>query len=348
MSEVAASSVSCLNWLPCLCSSAPGDGLKNRFCLNWRMIPGILALVASVIAVICAIIWNCPYLCISFAPSILASTYLIYLGWDFQNLTSFSESNDRLHESIETLKNENVELENKLHFFEAENLKLQQATTKMTELVTDLQSENLTLSASNLKLQQTVTELENLKEVLDKKAGKHMQHLEALKGALSGLQESAEKDHQTFGENLQIFIKEVEHLGETRSSFEKAESILETKMKEQVETLLNATVMLKEIFSKINEWKDNELVKQQITAQQMLNENVLKLRTDLAKYDGRIEEQKKQVEELAKLKDGFKSALNSLLNEIEHLKELRGDLQIDVEQVKKAAKAFQDYGLTTN
>jgi chromosome segregation ATPase len=346
MSEAIGQSSACCAWQPC--GSDQNEGLKGRVCPLWRIIPGLLTLAALVVAVVCSIVWNCPYLCIVYGLGGIASIYLIYLGCNYAQLKSLGENNDQLEESIRTLNSENEELAKKLETFEEENQKLKETTTKMSDLVKNLESENCNLSDTNQKLQTTVSDLEQLKETLDKKAGAHVKQLENFKGALTDLQGSTEKNHATFGEMLEKFIKEVEILETARTNFESTGSDIEAKMKQQVLALLDAAEVMKGIFTKINEWKDNDLVKKQIEAQQLLGEQMFKLRDTLSKNEGKLEEQVLQIKELASIKEGFQNTLTNLLEEIDKLKNVNADLKKDAEKVTKAAKAFQIYGLKTS
>jgi len=312
------------------------------------MIPGVLALAASVIAVVCAIIWNAPYLCIAFAPSVLASLYLIYLGWDFHNLKSFAENNRQMKASILNLNEQNLELSKKLEFLEEENKKIKDSADKLSTLVGQLKIENFNLFESNKDLKLIVAGLQTLEKTLDTKAEKHMEQLDGLQGALTGLQDSATKDHETFGKNLEIFITQVELLKTTRSNFANAGSKIEKKMKNQVKVLLNTAKMLQGIFTSINEWKNEKHVRELISLGEThklensaLTDKINNLKEELAKNDGRIEEQKKQINDLAKIKEGFETALSNLLHAI---KQLQGFGE-DAAKVRQAALIFRQYNL---
>ena|ERR1700733_14802495 len=344
---------SCCSWIPCPCTDVE-CGWGERFSPRWRMVPGVLALAATVVAVVCALIWNCPYLCIAFVPGILASLYLIYLGWDFQNLTTFAENNDVLKNSVATLEEKNGELQKKLdefqerlQTFEEENKRLEASAKNLSALLDKLKSENFTLTESNEKLKNTIEELKStiidlgvLKETLEKRASEHVQQLEGLQNSLRGIQTSAQEDHTTFSKSLASFIAEVEHLQEARTNFEKAGSSIEEKMKTQVDVLSQAAIMLQEIFTKVNQWKDVEEVERRIKLQQLLQNNVLTLEKNLSLGQGQLEEQAKQIQELAGLKEGFGKALANLVSEIDKIDNVKGEL---AQEVVKAAAVFKNY-----
>lgn len=335
--------LSCCRWLAC--ASSAKEGLKGRVCGHWRVIPGILALVATVVAIVCAVLWHSPYLCIAYAPGGIASIYLIYLGWDFQNSKTFTENNAQFDESVHSFKAENEVLHGQVRAFEEENKKLQESVTRLSELVENLKSQTLDLTKANEDLKGTILTLEELKNTLEQKAAKHVEQLENLSKSLIGIEAAAKEDHTTFAVNLEVFVKHVQLLQQAPPEFAKIGSSVEKKMQEQVDVLLKAAGMLQTIFTQINEWKDKKAVARRIEEQQLLNKNILALEIQLAKGDGRIGELNKQIEELAKLRDGFIVALKDLLQEIAKLRELKGELSIEIEKVAQAAKVFQNYGL---
>jgi DNA repair exonuclease SbcCD ATPase subunit len=342
MSVAVQSGSSCCDLFSCTRS----DGIKERVCPHWRMIPGLLALAASVVALVCALTWNSPYLCIAFAPGAGSSVYLIYLGWEFQDLKTYAENNEQLQGSVRNLQMENHGLQEKLSQFEAENKKLQESAKTLQTLTEDLKSENFNLAEANKTLNGTLADLEKLKITLETKAAGHVEQLSTLQKSLSGIYESVDKDHAKFAENLKRFTDEIELLSTTRSDFDKTGSVIEEKMKEQVTILLQAAAMLKDIFSNINDWKNDKAIEERLNNQRLLHQQIVDLSGQVAGNGVRIEEQKKQLEELAKIKNGFNSALELLLQEIGQIQGIKGELSVELDKVKKAAEVFKNFEVT--
>lgn len=332
---------SCLACWPCSEGAKdPETGdLKDRVCPNWRMAPGIFCLVSSVIAVACSLIWQAPSLCIAFVPAGGCSTYLIYLGWDFQHLQTFAESNDQLKESLGELETENGRLQ------EA-NQRLSVSLTQFQGSLQGLQAENGMLKTSNAQLtssvrqlEDNVGELERVRRSLQISLEAEKAQLEILHRGLTTIQASAKQDHSTFADQLAIFIEQVELLQKTRAQFEEAGA----QVKTQSSTLLESAHMLKEIFSEIRQWKDGEEVKRRLALSQDLGLQVTRLQEQLGTQRGQLDEQKKQIEEMSKIKAGFQTLLDQLLVAAGDLKKTNGAL---AQEVEKAAKAFKDYALT--
>jgi hypothetical protein len=144
------SGLTCSNWC-----SLPKKGEGRCISPNWRMIPGLVALVATVTAIFFAFVWNCPSLCIAFAPGAAASVYLIYQGRNSQNLKTFEENNTQLEDSLNTLKIESEGLHTKLEVFQKENDQLQLSTKKLEEQTIKLESENHNYAEENKNFAET-------------------------------------------------------------------------------------------------------------------------------------------------------------------------------------------------
>ncbi len=296
------------------------EGIKDRVCFHWRMAPGIVSLAGSVVAVVCTVIWQVHWLHAFFVPGGVCSGYLIYLGYNFQNLQSFTENNERLEESVLTLEERNQQLlatNTQL----AENNKLLQ--TRLGELgttLTGLQTENLTLRGANEqlgrsmeKLSSEIRELQTIRDTLQTKASLHVSQLETLQRALLQIQASAKDDHSSFAANLKIFIEQIGHLQQTRKDFEKTGSDIEEEMKRQVEILLGSAEMLKTIFSQISAWKDGSDVQQMFKIRDELGQKIDDLQRQVGQNEGQIKEKREQIEELRKIIEELKVGLRQLV-----------------------------------
>lgn len=316
--------------------SEPGS-LKDRVCIYWRMGPGLLCLTASVIAVICSIYWQAPSLCGAFVPSGASSIYLIYLAWDFQNLQTLSENNEKFKESLGNLETENERLQ-------ASNTTLNTQLSALRNSLGGLQTENSTLRASNVQLtrsvsglEQSVRDLEQLRSTLQIRLDAEVTQLKILHTGLSHIQVSAKQDHSSFAGQLAIFIKQVELLQQTREQFEKAGSQVQT----QTVSLVESAKVLESIFSQICEWKDGEEVRRRLSMAENLGAQVSRFQGQLKIQKLQLEEQKIQVEHLKTVREGFEQLLGQLLVVANELKLTNGSLAQKVEKVVQECKTYE-------
>ncbi|NGX61484.1 MAG: Chromosome partition protein Smc [Chlamydiae bacterium] len=134
-----------ISFNPCnsICNPGSEGGIKGRFCSNWRMIPGILTLAASIIGIVCAVMWNYPFLTIPFGAGATGSTYLIYLGYTFKHLQSLEASTVKLEAELEevtqqneTYKQQNEEHQEKLNEFQEKIGHLEEVKTQIENFST--------------------------------------------------------------------------------------------------------------------------------------------------------------------------------------------------------------------
>jgi chromosome segregation ATPase len=335
----------CCNW----CAPAPlakqavKEGLGTRCCPNWRMIPGFLALVATITAVVCAIIWECPYLCIAFAPGSLASGYLIHLGWDFQNLRAFTTNNDLLKTSVSTLQSENAGLQQKLSMFETENKKLQETEKSLTDQTAKLESENKNLG--------------NTISSFEEKVGKHMEQLGTLGNSLQDTETYVREDHQALSKSIDALDGLIGGLRSTLANFQESGSAFDQKMKDQTSILLTSTTLLKDILTELNQWRNESAVLERVTNLQNLNKMMQETSEQRAKAEGCLTALKTQIEglnteiaELGKIKDDYKLILTHFTNLVSttNLGEFKGDvkqLTQVVEQLKRHQEILLQHGI---
>src|SRR5436853_532775 len=133
-------SITHLRWLPCAKNDTKKNDEPKKISTYCRMVPGLLALAANIVAVVCALIFKSPYICL--VPGVLSSIYLLYQGGKARRLKTFSENNNQLEHSIQTFQIENKTLETRIKEFGDENQNLQQSTIEMNHIVENLQEEN--------------------------------------------------------------------------------------------------------------------------------------------------------------------------------------------------------------
>lgn len=167
--QIAMSNI-CPSWCPCLHSGNIGDlesgesaGLKNRVSPYWQIIPAMLALIGCIIGIVCALLWNNPYLCLAFAPGVLGSFYLIYRSNDAMHLYDTCENlkgqvdkmgtqNTRIAENLTDFKSQNKTLKNNIDdITKALNTLLENVSKDHKQFADSLQSfQNTTKSCEDM------------------------------------------------------------------------------------------------------------------------------------------------------------------------------------------------------
>lgn len=312
--------------------SEPGP-FKSRVCTYWRMGPGLVCLAASVTAVACSLYWQTPSLCGAFVPSTVSAVYLIYLGWNSQNLQTFSENNETFKASLGNLETENKKLQ-------TSNLTLH----KQIKALEGLEKENSTLRTSNAQLkryvdnlEQSVKDLDQVRSSLQSRLDAEVAQLNILHTGLSQIQVSAKQDHASFAGQLALFVQQVEQLHKTREQFEEVGSEVQT----QTVTLVESAQVLKEIFSQIKEWKDGDEVERRLSMAQELGTKVYRFQGQLDIQKLQLDEQKKQIEHLKTIQEGFEQLLSKLLVVANDLKLTNGSLAQKVEKVVQECKNYE-------
>ncbi len=311
--------------------------LKARVCTYWRMGPGLVCLAASVIAVVYSLYWQTPSLCGAFVPSGASSIYLIFLGWDFQNLQTLSENNEKFKESLGNLEVANEQLQ-------ASNATLNTQLAGLRNSLGSLQTENSTLQASNVHLKSSVSgleksvkDLEQVRSTLQIRLDAEVAQLKILHNGLSQIQVSAKQDHSSFAGQLAIFIQQVELLQKIREQFEKAGSQVQT----QTVTLVESAKVIEKIFAEICEWKDGEEVQRRLSMSQDLGAKVSGFQGQLEIQKLQLEEQRRQIERLRNIREGFEQLLQQLLAVAAELKQTNGSLAQKVENVVQECKTYE-------
>jgi hypothetical protein len=355
--------------LPCATNTTKeGSAQKkssNRFCHHWRMVPAVITLATTIIAIVCAFIWKYPSLSLAFVPGVGASVYLISLAHDVMHLKTFSKNNKELEHHVEVFERDLQELEKEREEFAKENLELKQNVTRLEATSAQLQennealqvtqkdlsasavtfkSENRILVHENKKLKKTTKELEQLKETLVNKASMHVERLEVVQNSLSDIQIAALENHRTFSEVVTLLDNAVKNFLNAEGSFEATGSEIEKKMKMQYDLELGIVVRFEKTFKEISNWMNNEYIKQQIDTQKLLTQQVVALEKQIALNEGQLQERAKQQKELAQLNEGFQMELTRLINVIEtagrmtdSLSNVSGDLSTFKKQITAVA-----------
>ena len=320
----------------------PGT-LKARACFHWKMAPGLVCLAASIVAVFYSLYWQTPSLCGAFVPSAASSIYLIYMGWDFQNLHTQHENNEQFKESLGVLKVENGQLQ-------ASNATLNTQLANLGNSLGSLQTENSTLQTTNAQLKRSmsslehsVKELEQMRSTLQMQLDAEVAQLNILHNGLSQIQVSAKQDHASFAGQLALFIQQIDLLQKTRTQFEKASDERQAQMSEvrtQTVTLLESAQVIKEIFAQISEWKDGEEVQRRLSMAQDLGAKVSRFHGQLEAQELQLEEQKNQIVHLKKTRKGFELLLTKLLAAAAELKQTNSSLAEKVVNVVQECKQY--------
>ena len=263
-------------------STVISQSIQNgSVCLNGRsctaslnLLPGTIALVVCLVGVIALNILGYHYLSLCFVAGGIASGYTIYQGYKMRLLKTLEKSNHELKEHIEELwknisglREENNKLGGVLSEFERVNSELEKLIGVKKEENSMLCGENRSLKSLVveqkeliLRLEEDIRELNEIRLTLEQNMESHTESLTLLVSSLSGIQESASKDHKSFSTNLERLeglLSKLPCLSENAServvSFERLRN-------SQFLGLQKAIAALQEIFSIINEWKDTEAV----------------------------------------------------------------------------------------
>lgn len=295
---------SCCSWVPF------GDGLKDRICPHWRMAAGLITLASCIIGVVCALIWKQPYLAIAYVPGAGASTYLLYLSWEFRNLKSFSED-------LDILEAENKNLSASVATFE------EKTGTHVEKL--RLLETSLTGFESTIK-EDTATFAELLKRFAD--GVKHLQTIDT----------SFEEHEQILANTTAIlqtlFVKlDTWLMNQEKSIAELSENV--TQLSSENATLSSSNEILKTTTSQLQIFENTLSDFTTATIEKHTN------------FDQYLEKFKEYLEQLKKTQTGLgkteASAENLLLTASEKLNELFNQIKQwkDDDQVKKQIEMQQ-------
>lgn len=312
-----------------------GALVGHSSCCHLRMVPGMIALAACTTAAAYAILRNHTHLVTLFSCGGVSSGYFIYLGWDFQNLKSFADNNNRLATSVGNFEKENAELKNRVHLLGQHNNRLAQSiqdldakNKEMEQKLGDFAIENKKFESENLKLVQArddleknIQKLEELKSKWEIETEKNIEWLGGFKNSLDGLKKVAAEDHTLFSEQLKNFENQVNLLLETRTSTQKSSVQFEDKLNTHTQVLLETTGSLKAIFEQVNTWKHAQEWEELLDKQQKHNKLILEQTQLIGANEGRIKELSENVYKLEALKNGFSDQLEKLKNEVGRLKQ---------------------------
>lgn len=301
-----------IDWSPCSLSPE----FKDRFCPYARMAPGLLTMIANIIAIICALVWNSPYLCIAYIPGCFASGYLMYLGWDFQHLQSFGESNVELKSSISVLEKE-------VDTYKKVNGEMETKLTSLEKVKTGLEEAVESFTSENLDLKMTAEKLQGVNSTLETSANLHVEHLTTLKESIGGFQNATKLNHSELSGHISTFQQTIGELEKKSSSFESTGNAIETKMKEHTQILLEAAQSLTQIFSEINAWKDQAAVKERMETLQAMNATATKLASQSGAQEAQLKALKEREVEQRKIIQEQKDQIEGLGSEITNLRQIK-------------------------
>lgn len=306
--------------------------LHGRVLPHWRMAPGILALSTNVLATTYFALHSSHFL-VAFVPGSIASVYLIYLVWDFKNLKTLSENNTELRSSIDKFESTIGDLESTSQELKAERDSFHQENEKLKKTSEHLESQNIELNAA-------VVSLKKVNEDLVKQLDTHTRQLDRLVSLLKGIGESAEKDHKDFAHKLAEFTKELPNLEKARLGFAETGSAIEEKMKQQAVATENAASTLKEIFTKINDWKDQAAISEKIESLEKVLTKIADATRTLGAVESEIKALLKQKEGLEEQVGELKKANGKLNEQISGLESVKGDLLSVSQDIAEGVKVL--------
>jgi chromosome segregation ATPase len=321
--------------------------LKDRCSPIWRVVPGLLALISTIIAVICALIWNSPYLSLAFAPGAIASLYLIYLGWDFGNLKTFSENNDHLEHSIINLKQEvnglqkeNECLRQRLLDFSEENNRLKNCVDSLETVAEDLGQEKVSLSVANQQLEKTVKELEKLKQLLEERGKEHVNQLAAIAGSFSVIKDAVANDHERIAQHVDRLGGQVEQFKSAGANLEAAGLEFERQAQLQVAGLLEA---VKGTLDEWKKWINNDEVREQRIQKEELQKSLQELKSQIAVQKAVSVEQEAQINRMREIQEASYSNLQGMANERGYIHQVHQQIADTAEKMTQGAGTILAY-----
>lgn len=190
---------------------APKETSPKRFSPSWRLVPGLITLVALVIAIITVLVLNLPYLAIPFGVGLLASAYSTYQAARFGNLKDLEQTNLALEKQVEALKKHELALERELEAlttiktsleaevrsFKSANAELGGNVQTFSALNEAYAKENRKLSSENADLVRTVETGRETAAKLERALERSEQERDAQLRALSSLKESLARLEQS-------------------------------------------------------------------------------------------------------------------------------------------------------
>lgn len=337
--------------------------LSERICPYWRMSAGLVCLATSILGIWCSLFfWSANWLSIPFGISAVFSIQTVYSAYQFKHLKTFEnnnlqlqETNTQLQTNVVSLQENNTQLQNQISTLQTENQTYQQENRTLIQTSANLQNLLEAAQENNAnherlieRLQEQIGILTNLQISMEQKTNAHVEQLENLQEALRGIQDSAAENHQLFGEKLETFVENLISLQSIREQYSQVSSETVQAMANQNQALLETGNTLKIIFERIKEWKDNEHVERQLNQLQTLNRHIQEATGKLENITGQITQMQSQLQELNAIKQGFSSALNTLLDNIQKLGEETGQLSEVKTEILRAAAIFQQYGIQSS
>ncbi|MCH9626255.1 MAG: hypothetical protein S4CHLAM123_14510 [Chlamydiales bacterium] len=302
---------------------------NNRVWTHWRALPGFLTLTACIVAVVAALIWNSPYLCIAFGIGGLASCYLIYLGSTFHHLQSFEANNQQLKYSLRELHTQKVEMQTRLKNFETQNQKLIKTNLGLKNINIELNNVSGKLKQQNTNLLKHTdelgyknNELDQIVQDMNEKLNSQVKNLKKVNESLDKVGVSTQENHQTFTQNLEEFNTEVVNLKEVKNQFDTIGSEVEQKMQTLAQTQIKNTEAMQKILRHYSELTDEDAVLKKVELLQNLNQRLNELGNQISRNEGVSEELSNHINDLEVIKDNLDNGVSSLAQEVTNAAEV--------------------------
>jgi|GEM_PF-5786045 len=223
--------------------------LKGRVCPEWRIVPGMLALVACIVGVAVSLLWQVDELCYVFGPGAACSGYLMYLGWDFQNLQTFSENNE---------------------IYVAEN-------TKLRGTVSDLEK-------TQISLEDQVRELETLKAQMMQNLDESQKSMNGIYEGLRQVRQLTAQDQESMGSKLMQLDGSAQSVSDTAQKLDDFKSKMETN----ASALSTVGMLLQESVQTIGELLNKDAIKERLSHLNDLSAKEREMYKNLAALQGQL------------------------------------------------------------
>lgn len=279
---------------PLVATQTLATRLKNKFNFNWRTIPAIIAIVACIIGLVIATFTRYPYVSLIFAAGTIASSYFLFLAYDYKQMKSLKETSEDLQKTKEAIAQENntlkqlvIDFTNKIREL---GTKTDETNEKFEKTRTKFESTNDSLNATAEQLGAALTKgVSNITQKMDNydQSIKHnLQQIQAMHSLLQSMlqEKSVIVDVES---KISEFFSHNQDISESVSS-------VNTGVKENLALIKQLLSNELEKYRKIDETIDGKIKKNQ------------ELELQVARLEGiliTLEEQKQQREaELQKIR----------------------------------------------
>lgn len=279
-----------------VCANICSPANCERVATNWRAIPAVLVLAASIVMFVAMLFAKKYLLLIPPGVCILFSLYNIYIGCEFAALKTHSELNDDHRAENATYANENV--------------KLKRTATELQTEVSSLKADRVERDRQNAELQEKLDTFERNNKALQERIAEVglLTSTEAVR--LSTLHEGINTAKDQALAQLAICLKGiVDHMGSLKQQTTILESNSDTarQQTEKLESAAKTFAGLAETIDKFNTEKDatHQLFSQMLKSQDEMSktaERLAAMRAELATLSP-------VVKDLSAVRDGFSTLL---------------------------------------